>query len=490
MTSYFYKKMPLIYRHIFTFLTITLPITTVFGQSNFTVSLKKNLANYNPQYIEAKVESAPVSEHLYPKVLIEEESYTLTQNAISYYDAISSLPTETKNAMLKAHSEIAFSAEKSALSSYPDELLWLPLAISAFNKDYEQDGNCGFWGLQYLYAIKYGVEISECTDGRHDILLSTKAAIRQLQYFHEKFEKWDIALAAYLFGPSNLKLMQVQGKQTSEIYTSLDPYGKNIFDIWCAVISWAENYRNSKIEIKEIEQQYDTIRISDRIHIEQISKVLGISLNELKSLNATFSCEVIDGRRTPVTYRLPAGRKNDFATLHDSIVKYNDTIYFPTPKAPAEPKNYVVEGNGEKIIYKIQQGDYLGKIAQKFGVKVSDIQAWNGLSGTNISAGKTLVIWTGKKPAQNNQTTQQKAPTSTQPKPATQSTNTNISNTTTFNAKDYTPVETYTVKSGDNPYNIAKRYSWATADEILKWNNIQDPSKLQIGQKLKIYKKK
>ena len=276
-----------------------MPICTVFAQKDFISSLKKNLGNYNPLYIEAKIESTPVNEHLYPKVLIEEESYTLTQNAISYYDAISSLPAETKTAVLKAHSEIAFAAEKTGQSSYPDELLWLPFAISAFNKDFEQDGNCGFWGLQYLYAIKYGVEISECTDGRHDIIQSTKAAIRQLKYFHEKFEKWDIALAAYLFGPSNLKLMQVQGKQTSEIYTSLDPYGKNIFDIWCAVISWAENYRNSKIEIKEIEQQYDTIRISDRIHIEQISKVMDISLNELKSLNATFSCEVIDGRRTP-----------------------------------------------------------------------------------------------------------------------------------------------------------------------------------------------
>ncbi|MBO4615481.1 MAG: LysM peptidoglycan-binding domain-containing protein [Bacteroidales bacterium] len=480
--------MSLIYRYILTFITITLPIVTVFGQSDFVSSLKKNLANYNPYYIEAKVESTTTSEHLYPKVLISEESYTLTQNAISYYDAISAMPTETKTAILKAHSEVAFAAQKSGLT-YPGEVLWLPFAISAFNKYYEQDGNCGFWGLQYLYAIKYGVEISECTDGRHDIMQSTKAAIRQLEYFHEKFKKWDIALAAYLFGPSNLKLMQVQGKQTSEIYTSLDPYGKNIFDIWCAVISWAENYKNSKIEIKEIELQYDTIRISDRIHIEQISKVMGISINELKSLNATFSCEVIDGRRVPVTYRLPAGRKNDFATLHDSIVKYNDTIYFPPPKPPVEPQNYVVEGNGDKIIYKIQQGDYLGKIAQKFGVKVSDIQAWNGLSNTNITAGKTLVIWTGKKPSASSQTSQPKA-SSTTTKPATQSSSSNSASTVTFNAKDYTLYETYTVKSGDNPYNIAKRYSWATADEILKWNNIADPSKLQIGQKLKIYKKK
>ena len=481
--------MSLIYKYILTLITITLPIATVFGQGDFTASLKKNLVNYNPQYIEAKIESSSINEHLYPKVLISEESYTLTQNAISYYDAISSLPAETKMSMLKAHSEIAYAAEKSSATSYPDELLWLPFAISTFNKDYEQNGNCGFWGLQYLYAVKYGVEISECTDGRHDIIQSTKAAICQMEYFHKKFEKWDIALAAYLFGPSNLKLMQVQGKQTSEIYTSLDSYGKNIFDIWCAIISWAENYRNSKIEIKELEQQYDTIHISDRIHIEQIAKVMGISPNDLKTLNATFSCEVIDGRRAPVTYKLPAGRKNDFITLRDSIVKYNDTIYFPPPKPPAEPKNYVVEGNGDKIIYTIQSGDYLGKIAQKFGVKVSDIQAWNGLSGTNITAGKTLVIWTGKKSTQNSQTTQQKTNT-TATKTATQSNTSTSTSSATFNAKDYTLVETYTVKSGDNPYNIAKRYNWATADEILKWNNISDPSKLQIGQKLKIYRKK
>ena len=200
---------------------------------------------------------------------------------------------------------------------------------------------------------------------------------------------------------------------------------------------------------------------------------------------------MIDGRRVPVTYRLPSGRKDDFARLHDSIVKYNDTIYFPPPKPPVEPKNYVVEGNGEKIIYTIQSGDYLGKIAQKFGVKVSDIQAWNGLSNTNITAGKTLVIWTGKKPSTSSQTSQQKTNTTTT-KPATQSNQPSQPSTTsaTFNAKDYTLVETYTVKSGDNPYNIAKRYSWATADEILKWNNISAPSKLQIGQKLKIYKKK
>jgi len=475
--------MSLIYRYILTTITIILPITAVFGQSDFTASLKKNLGNYSPLYIEAEISSPIGDEHLYPQVLISDETYTLSQNAISYYDAIASLSEETKIIMLKAHSEATYAAEKSGLASFTKELLWLPFAISAFDKEYEQDGNCGFWGLQYLYAVKYGVEISGCADGRQDILQATSAALRQMQYFHDKFGKWDHALAAYLFGPSNIKRLQTQGKQLGEIYTSLDPYGRNTFDIWCALISWGENYKNFKIDVKEIEQQYDTVRICDRMHIEQISKVMNIGLNDLKSLNSTFHCEVIDGRRSAVTFRLPAGRRNDFISLHDSIIKYNDTIYFPPPKPPVEPKNYVVEGSGDKIIYTIQSGDYLGKIAQKFGVRVSDIQAWNGISGTNITAGKTLVIWTGKKSAAGNS-----AQPKPQSKPASQQSAT--SSSSAFNAKDYTLVETYTVKSGDNPFTIAKRYSWASSDDILKWNNISDPSKLQIGQKLKIYKKK
>ena len=481
--------MTLFSKSILTITIIALSVATAFGQGDFAASLKKNLSNYKPQFIDVKIDRKIGNEHLYPKILIGKESYTLTQNSISYYDAIVALPSDTREALLFAFLEVSFAAGKSQLNNYPYELLLLPFAISAFDRDYDKEGNCGVWGLQYLYAIKYGVEISECTDGRHDIMQSTSAALRQMQYLHDKFGKWDEALAAYLFGSSNLKRMQVQNKPLDEIYTSLDPYGKNIFDIWCALISWSRNYLDVNVEINEIEQLYDTIRISDRIHIEQISKVMGINLNELKSLNSTFHCEVIDGRHTAVSFKLPVGRKGDFARLHDSIVKYNDTIYFPPPKPPVEPKNYVVEGNGDKIVYTIQSGDYLGKIAQKFGVKVSDIQAWNGLNGTNITAGKTLVIWTGKKSAPSTTVTQTKTATTT-PKTATPTTASSSGTATNFNAKDYTLVETYTVKSGDNPYNIAKRYNWATADEILKWNNISDPSKLQIGQKLKIYKKK
>ena len=50
-------------------------------------------------------------------------------------------------------------------------------------------------------------------------------------------------------------------------------------------------------------------------------------------------------------------------------------------------------------------------------------------------------------------------------------------------AKPAAPDKSYTVAKGDNPYSIAKRMK-VSYNELIKANNIQDPTKLQIGQKL------
>ncbi|MBY7142451.1 LysM peptidoglycan-binding domain-containing protein [Virgibacillus sp. NKC19-3] len=44
----------------------------------------------------------------------------------------------------------------------------------------------------------------------------------------------------------------------------------------------------------------------------------------------------------------------------------------------------------------------------------------------------------------------------------------------------------FTVKSGDNLGNIAQQFGM-TLSEIMSLNNIRNPDKIQIGQKLKVY---
>ena len=47
----------------------------------------------------------------------------------------------------------------------------------------------------------------------------------------------------------------------------------------------------------------------------------------------------------------------------------------------------------------------------------------------------------------------------------------------------------YTVHNGDTIWDIVKMYDNVTATQVLNLNNISDPSKIKIGQKLKIKKK-
>ncbi len=43
----------------------------------------------------------------------------------------------------------------------------------------------------------------------------------------------------------------------------------------------------------------------------------------------------------------------------------------------------------------------------------------------------------------------------------------------------------YQVKPGDSLAEIAKQYH-VTVDQLMRWNGIQDPSMITVGQKLKI----
>jgi len=52
-------------------------------------------------------------------------------------------------------------------------------------------------------------------------------------------------------------------------------------------------------------------------------------------------------------------------------------------------------------------------------------------------------------------------------------------------AKPAAVPDTYKVEKGDNPYNIAKKFG-VSYQELLTLNAIEDPTKLQIGQELKV----
>ncbi len=50
----------------------------------------------------------------------------------------------------------------------------------------------------------------------------------------------------------------------------------------------------------------------------------------------------------------------------------------------------------KRIRYTVRNGDFLGKIANKFGVRVRDIKRWNRMKTTRLKIGQRLSIYPRK----------------------------------------------------------------------------------------------
>lgn len=170
---------------------------------------------------------------------------------------------------------------------------------------------------------------------------------------------------------------------------------------------------------------------------------------------------------------------------NDSLFKVyryrNEDIYKQTYERPTEP---VPQPPGTtELIYTVKSGDILGLIAQWYKISVSDIKAWNGLWSDRLSIGQNLRIYVknelvGTFKDVNNMSFEDKQKMI------------NVGKTTKTQTEKLDPnYEYYTVKAGDTPHSISKKYPGITADEIMKINGITNASSLQIGQQLKILKK-
>jgi membrane-bound lytic murein transglycosylase D len=198
---------------------------------------------------------------------------------------------------------------------------------------------------------------------------------------------------------------------------------------------------------------------------------------------------------------LPDGYRDDFVFWQDSVYNSFDSTLFNVtvqkieyPPAPGrqylgEPvKNLEIEGK-TKIRYKLQTGDVLGVIAEKYDVEVEDLKYWNNISNERrIQAGKTLDIFVDndKVDYYSGLQKQQKAKEAKPSAPEQFQQNTTLA---VFREINNGKKVEHTVKNGESPFTIAKKYEGVTPEDILKWNNISDARKIQIGQKLIVYQK-
>jgi membrane-bound lytic murein transglycosylase D len=381
----------------------------------------------------------------------------------------------------------------------PAELKYMAVIESALNPNaVSRMGATGLWQFMYSTGRMYGLTINSVVDERRDPVKATHAAARFLKDLYKIYNDWTLVIAAYNCGPGNVnKAIRRSGNRKDywEIYYRLPRETRGYLPQYIAAV-YAINYfdsHNIKPLPLNIPVATDTIMVNKDIHLTQISAVMNIPIGELRALNPQYKIGLVPGSSKPMALTLPVNHLGDFIDLNDTIRSYKPDQYISKTTVIADPTRTEftpVDIKGKtKLIYTVRDGDNLGFISEWYRVGLSQLRYWNNIYRNTIRVGQKLVIYVDPDKADyysriNSMTFSEK-----------QALAGKTVQTPVTVADDGPQMDsgeefiTYTVRYGDTIWDIVKKFENVTTSDVLTLNNISEPGKIQVGQKLKIKRK-
>lgn len=404
----------------------------------------------------------------------------------------------------------------------PLELKYLPVIESGLDPNaVSSHGATGLWQLMLATGKGMGLECNSLVDERRDPYASSRAAADLLKQFYDTYGDWSLAIAAYNSGPGAVnKAIRRAGIDTTKadfwsIYPYLSEQTRGYVPMFIAATYVMTYYQKHNINpvLPTKPLVTDTIGISERVHFDQISAVLGIPADELKILNPQYREGIIPG--TPermYMLALPSMQIQAYIMSHDQIIGYEAEKYSSRLTAePGLPSTAALEAenpDGQQyaddasatpantdstvtVTHKVETGETLSSIAEKYGVAASDIRTSNSLRRNAVRVGQVLTINNVAadkaalaKPAEDTQliADNNQAKVDTKKAPAKKKETTKKKKST---AKKAT---THKIKNGENLGSIARKYG-VTVSAIKKANGMKSDA-IRAGATLKIPAKK
>ena len=322
---------------------------------------------------------------------------------------------------------------EEALESYrlPLELKYLPVIESALNpRAVSRVGATGLWQFMISTGKNYGLTVNSLVDERRDPLKSSYAAAQYLSDLYKILGDWNLVIAAYNCGPDtvNRAIHRSGGSRDYwQIYPYLPAETQGYVPAFIAA-NYIMNYycdHNICPMLSQLPAKTDTVMVNRDVHFEQVAGVLGISVDQLKDLNPQYRRNVVNGNNSPMPIRLPVADISRFIDNEDSIYAYNaDELLkkrdevdvnddVPTvqrvrssrassSKASRRSKKSSSSRKSKKSkkskktaaskTVTVRGGDTLSEIAERNHTTVKKLRKLNGISGSNIRAGKKIKV--------------------------------------------------------------------------------------------------
>jgi membrane-bound lytic murein transglycosylase D len=359
--------------------------------------------------------------------------------------------------------------DQLAKYNLPLEIKYLAIVESALKpRARSRVGATGLWQFMYQTGKQFDLNISSYVDERSDPLRATEAACQYLSSLYQIFNDWDLALAAYNSGPGNVsKAIRRSGGNTNywNIRHNLPRETAGYVPAFYATFYIFEYANEHQIKAKEnslVHFETDTVLVKRQITFEQLNETLNVDIEVLQFLNPQYKLDIIPYiKGKNYTLRLPIKDVGNFVSNEKLIYAYVDMEEAKREKPL--PKYFEMN---QRTVYTVKSGDYLGKIANKYGVSVNNIKGWNNLKSNNLRIGQRLVVYPKNLAGSSEVKTPSKSTSKTTP-------------TGKLNI--------YTVQSGDSLWIIAQKYPNVSVQNIKDWNDIWSAKSLKIGTKLKIY---
>ena len=397
----------------------------------------------------------------------------------------------------------------------PLELKYLPVIESGLDPNaVSRHGATGLWQFMLGTAKGLGLEVNSLVDERRDPYVASERAASYLKDLYAAYGDWSLAIAAYNCGPGSVnKALRRAGGNVKDhdfwsIYSYLSPETRGYVPMFIAanyVMNYYPKHNISPVlPVKPLVM--DTIQVSERIHFNQISKVLDIPVDELRILNPQFRADIIPGTvESPYTLILPSQQ------IHAYLMSENDIRNFEADKyahrgtvdpgevpadamlaledAPAGQDDMgesdvalaATQGKPSVIVHKVEPGESLASIAEKYGVTPAEIKASNNLRRNAVRVGQQLRIATAS--GSGADVAEANAAYAESRNVVRASSSKSSSSASSKKATSSKPT-THKLKRGESLSSLAKKYGVSVA-EIKKANGMKS-DKLTAGQSIKI----
>ena len=219
---------------------------------------------------------------------------------------------------------------EEALDYYglPLELKYLPVIESALEpKAKSPAGAVGLWQFMLATGKRYDLKVNSLIDERQDPYKSSWAAARYLRDLYKIYRDWNLVIAAYNCGPTNVNkaIHRADGvRDYWTIYPYLPSETRGYVPAFIAA-NYIMNYycehnicpMKTKIPITT-----DTVTIMRDLHMQQVAELCNVDVEAIQALNPQYRTQLIPGSSGPMTLRLPTETLNMFIDLKASVYNY------------------------------------------------------------------------------------------------------------------------------------------------------------------------